>query len=159
MVFQWHYFLWVLLQFLELSTLTWSRLQCRASSCSLASSGSFSISMLITRTGTSLLAAYDFIFPVRICVWRLNESPGLKYKITSRFPIYLRKYHWLRAIKVVCGGRGGGGWRTVTCALKPTKLVFGFGHNQKTKIKLDYLICKLVAFVPLRQLFFPYKWA
>ena len=25
-----------------------------------------------------LLAAYDFIFPVRICVWRLNESPGLK---------------------------------------------------------------------------------
>ena len=80
-------------------------------------------------------------------------------KTTSRFPIYLRKYHWLRAIKVVCGGRGGGGWRTVTCALKPTKLVFGFGHNQKTKIKLDYLICKLVAFVPLRQLFFPYKWA
>ena len=64
-------------------------------------------------------------------------------KTTSRFPIYLRKYHWLRAIKVVCGGRGGGrgvgGWRTVTCALKPTKPVFGFGHRRKTKIKFDYL--------------------
>ena len=60
-------------------------------------------------------------------------------KTTSRFPIYLRKYHWLRAIKVVCGGRGGGGWRTVTCALKPTKLVFGFGHRRKTKINFDYL--------------------
>ena len=141
----------------------------------LFSLGSFTTSGVIDVNLESSSVSCFFLFACRIWfLFHLEVNNANRHIPTRRLRFYFsfqnlclaskwksRPETWnknnQRAIKVVCRGGGGGGgvgWRTVTCALfKPTKLVFGFSHNRKTKIKLDYSICKLVVFVPLRQLF------